>query len=255
QLFLLNRTAAEKLAIEGGVTPEALIGEVLVMEPEYENEEFGYGFHHVVDGIIDDYKYFSLKYEHQPLMLSVYREMPWAYEMLVKIADDQPAETLTALADAYTKVVPNRPFTYEFLTDRLNNLYRAEQRSVTLLSVLCSLTVILALFGLGGVVSFLAWQRKKEMGVRRVLGASSWRLLLRFNQEFLVLLTLATLLVGPVVTLLARRWLADFAFRIEPGISVICSAAVVVGTVMLVVISWQAQKVIRQCPAKVLRKE
>ena len=253
QIFVINRTAAEKLATIKGVAPEELIGDILVTEPEWENEEYGYGVHYTIDGIIDDYKYFSLKYPNQSLLISIYRQPSWVYEMMVRADTDDWPQTLAKIKTAYSTVEPQKPFSPTFLEDRLAILYESEARSGKLLAILGSIAIVLALMGLAGVVALLAYRRQKEIGIRKVLGASSWSILLKFQREFSLLLLFAVVLAIPVSILFARQWLAGFAYHIEPQFWVVGGAGLVVLVLISLVISAQTHGAASKPPTEVLR--
>ena len=252
-IFVINKTAAEKLAKIKGVTPDELVGDILITEPEWENEEFGYGVHHTIDGIIDDYKYFSLKYPNQSLLISIFRQPGWIYEMMVRANTQDWGSTIEEVKAAYSKVETERPFSPNFLEDRLNQLYESEARSGKLLAILGIVAIILAMMGLAGVVAFLAYRRQKEIGIRKVLGASVGNILLRFQREFGLLLLLAVLLAIPTSLLLAYRWLADFAYHIQPQVWVVLGAGLAVLVLVVIVISIQAHRAASRPPMEVLR--
>ncbi len=253
QIFVINETAANKLAKIKGVSPEELVGEVLVTEPEWENEEFGYGVHHTIDGIIKDYKYFSLKYPNQSLLISVYREPGWVYEMMVRSNTDDWQTTLEKVKTAYSQVETERPFTPNFLEDRLRQLYESEARSGKLVAILGIVAIVLALMGLAGVVAYLAYRRQKEIGIRKVLGASVGSILLRFQREFGVLLLIAVVLALPISIFLATRWLSDFAYHIQPQAWVVAGAGLVVLLLVVTVIGIQTRRAANRPPMDVLR--
>ncbi|MEL6833909.1 MAG: FtsX-like permease family protein [Bacteroidota bacterium] len=253
RIFVINRTAAEKLAKIKGVAPEELIGDILVTEPEWENEEYGYGVHETIDGIIDDYKYFSLKYPNQSLLVSIYRQSPWVYEMMVRANTQDWSKTIKDVKRVYSSVESERPFVPNFLEDRLNQLYESEARSGKLLAILGIVAIVLAMMGLAGVVAFLAYRRQKEIGIRKVLGASVGNILLRFQQEFGLLLLLAVVLAVPISLLLASHWLAGFAYHIQPQIWVVLGAGLAVLILVVIVVSVQAHRAASRPPMEVLR--
>lgn len=255
QIYVINRTAAEKLAKIKGVEPNELIGATLITEPEWENEENGFGIPHVIDGIIDDFKYFSLKHPNQSHLLTVSSQPGWAYEMLVRADTDNWPATIKKIEQAYETVETVRPFDFNFLEERLDKLYADERRSGILMGSLSLVAVILALMGLAGIVSYIAQGRQKEIGIRKVLGASSGNILITFNKEFGLLMGIATLIALPLALLLAARWLSGFAFRIQPQAWVVLLAGL--GALLLVVllVTIQARRAALKHPVEVLRSE
>ncbi len=253
RIFVINRTAAEKLAKIKGLMPEDLVGVILVTEPEWENEEYGYGIHETIDGIIDDYKYFSLKYPNQSLLISIYRQTPWVYDMMIRANTQDWSGTIEKIKTAYSSVETERPFSPNFLEDRLHRLYESEARSGKLLAILGIVAIILAMMGLAGVVAFLAYRRQKEIGIRKVLGASVGSILLRFQREFGFLLLLAVVLAIPISLLLAAHWLTGFAYHIQPQVWVVLGAGLAVLVLVVIVISIQAHRAASRPPMEVLR--
>ncbi|WP_367391840.1 FtsX-like permease family protein [Lewinella sp. LCG006] len=253
RVFVINQTAAEKLATIRNTTPEQLLGDILITEPEWENEQYGFGIPRTIDGIIEDYNFFSLKYPHQSLLLSVYREAPYAYEMLVKANTKDWPTTLQKIEKAYTAIETERPFEVNFLEDRLAKLYETETRSGKLLAILGMVAIVLALMGLSGVVAYLAYRRQKEIGIRKVLGASVRSILFRFHKEFSALLLVATILALPISLYLATLWLDSFAFRIQPHPLVIFAAGLITLVLVLIVISIQTRRAATRPPMEVLR--
>ncbi|MFK7808906.1 MAG: permease prefix domain 2-containing transporter [Saprospiraceae bacterium] len=253
QIFLINQTAAEKLSKIKGITPEELIGETLISEPEFENERYGFGIPYVIDGIMDDYKFFSLKYPNQSLLIRIRPEAVYTYSMMVSSTTDDWNSTIQKIETAYGKVESTRPFSFGFLDDRINKLYAAERRSGVLMAGLSLLAIILALTGLAGVVSYIIHSREKEISIRKVLGASVGNILYFFNKEFLMLMGIATLIAGPISIMLAIQWLNSFAFHIEPSIWVIALAGLIMLLLVSVLVSVRSLSAATQNPQVVLR--
>ncbi len=255
QILVLNQTAADKLAKIKGVSPQQLIGQTIVTEPEYENEEFGNGIHYTIDGIIPDYKYFSLKYPNQTLILQVNRDAPWVHTALVRAETEQLSATLAQIKTAYTEVEQVIPFDPYFLEDRLRELYNSERQAGYLMASLSMIAILLALMGLAGMVSYMAYSKQKEIGIRKVLGASVQHILFRFNKDFMLLLGIATLIATPVAIYLAYNWLESFAYRITPHWLVVLLAGGVALLLVVLLVSLQSFKAANQHPVEVLRTE
>ncbi|MFK7922991.1 MAG: permease prefix domain 2-containing transporter, partial [Bacteroidia bacterium] len=128
-IFLINQTAADKLAKIKGVRPNDLIGETIITEPEYVNDEsaFGYGIPYIIDGIVSDYKYFSLKYASQSLLINVTAQPNYVYEMLIRAETKDWPQLVRKIKSAYKEVETESPFQYEFLSDHLDELYASER--------------------------------------------------------------------------------------------------------------------------------
>lgn len=254
-VLIINETAAKKLAASQGVAPGDLIGETLVTEPEWENERFGYGQHFSIAGIIEDFDYFSLRHESQPLILEVHREPNWVYNVLVKAETENWFETVSKIEAAYLDVEKRLPFDATFLDDHLNQLYAKEKSAGVLASTLVSVCVLLAVMGLVGVVGFITVSRQKEIAVRRVFGASVKDILLALNKQYVMLMGIGTLLAVPVSIYLGNLWLNSFAYRITPDFSVVLLAGLMNLLLVLTVVVLQSLRSARRNPSVILRNE
>lgn len=255
RVFVINRTAAEKLAQVQNIPIQDLIGQTIVTEPEYQNEDQSFGFPYVIDGIVDDYNYHNLRIETQPMLIEISAASSWVYSALVRANTSDWEGTLQKIQAAYTSVETVRPFDYTFLDEHLRSVYEAERNMGILLALLSLTTLILALMGLAGMVSYLAQNRQKEIGIRRVLGASVGSILVQFNKEFLQLVGLATLLTLPLALYLAHQWLNSFAYRIQPQFWVILLAAVFTAVLVVVLVSLQSHRAASKQPSETLRSE
>lgn len=255
RIFLINQTAANKLAKVKGVAPENLIGETLISEPEYENEEYGFGIPVTIDGIMNDYKYFSLKYPNQSLLISVRPEPTYAQHMMVRADTDNWSLTIQKIEAAYAKVEKVQPFDFGFLDKRISDLYEDERKSGILMAGLSLIAIILALTGLAGIVSYIIYSRQKEISIRKILGASVVNILYFFNKEFLILIGLATLIATPISIFLAFKWLNTFAFHIDPSIWVIALAGLVVLMLVGFLVTIQSLKVATTNPQVALTND
>ncbi|MEM9849966.1 MAG: FtsX-like permease family protein, partial [Bacteroidota bacterium] len=224
-------------------------------EPEYQNEDQSFGFPYVIDGIIEDYNYHSLRIETQPMLIEIHANIPWVYYALIRANTNNWAASIQQIKAAYSEVEAVRPFNFTFLEDHLNELYTAERRMGILLASLSLIALLLAFMGLAGVVSYLAHSRQKEIGIRKVLGASVNSILLHFNKEFLRLIALATLVSLPLAIYFAQQWLSNFAYRIQPQFWVVLLAAIFAALLVIVLVSFQSKRAASQQPVEVLRSE
>ena len=254
-VMVINRTAAKKLATTLGLTEEQLIGETLVMEPEWENEEFGFGIPYVIAGIVEDFDYFSLKYQSQSLLMEIKRDPEWAYIALVKANTNNWFQTISAIEAAYLEIEKEVPFEFEFLEDRLTKLYTKEKNAGMLAAALTAIAIILATIGLIGVTGFMTYSRQKEISIRKVFGASVSRVLYTLNKEFLLMVSIATIVALPIALFLANSWLQSFAFRINPSFTIVVLSGVVTALLIIMVVSIQSYKTARSNPSDMLNSE
>ena len=249
--FYINETAARQF----GWDAQSAVGKTVLLEPTWENEEFGRGIPKTVAGVLPDIHFFSLRQAIGPVFYEVSPQPEWLYQMVVRFDARQVAEVLPKLEQEYRAVVSDEPFTYEFLTERLDKLYGAERHITQLTLVMSGMAVGLATLGLLSLLAYLTQRRTKEIGVRKILGASVGQVLLLLNREFTLSVGIATLMASPVAYLLARRWLSDFAYRVEVNMAVLLLiGAIVVGGTWLVV-SLRSLRVATANPVDALRDE
>ncbi|MEM6321455.1 MAG: FtsX-like permease family protein [Bacteroidota bacterium] len=253
EIFIINQTAARQLASELQRLPTDLVGETLILEPEWENEEHGFGIPYPIAGIIEDYDYFSLKYATQPLLISVREKPQYAYDILLKLNSSDWRGTMQQIEEIYASVETERPFDYTFLDSHLQALYETEEKAGWLMSGLSLVAIILAMVGLAGIVSYIALNRRKEISIRRVFGASTKDVLWAMNRDFVGLMVIATILAAPLAVYLTNRWLADFAFHISTNPLVIIVAGIVALLLVIIVVSWQTRRAIAKNPIELLR--
>lgn len=147
------------------------------------------------------------------------------------------------------------PFSYRFMNDSFNEMYRSEQRAGTFAVVFAVLAVFIACLGLFGLVTYMAEQRTKEIGIRKVLGASVSNVVSMLSKDFLVLVAIASVLAFPIAWWAMNKWLQDFAYRINISVWVFVLAAVAALLIALITVSFQAFKAAIANPVKSLRTE
>jgi putative ABC transport system permease protein len=207
-----------------------------------------------VVGVVKDFHFASLHQEIGPLAMFI--EPQEFKHLLVKIRPQDLAGTLAFMQKQWRELAPASPFEYTFLDREFDALYRSEQRAGRLLRVFAGLAIFIACLGLLGLASFTAEQRTKEIGIRKVLGASIASVLGLLSKDFIKLVLLAFAIATPLAWLAMRQWLQSFAYRIE--ISVWIFALVpLCGTlaVALLTVGTQAIKAALADPVEALRYE
>lgn len=254
-VFIINETAAKKIATELGVEPYDLIGKTLISEPEWENELFGNGMHYTIADVIEDFDYFNLRHESQSLLIEVRREVSWLYTAMIKLNTNDMLSSISDIENIYLDVEKEIPFDINFLDDHLDQIYQQEKNAGTLTAALTAVSVLLAIMGLIGIIGFVTISRQKEIGVRKVFGASIVDILFSLSKEYLIMIGLATVLSIPTAIYLSNMWLETFAYRINPTIfSVLLSAMITLILVVFVVIL-QSYKSANLNPSEALRNE
>lgn len=206
-----------------------------------------------VVGVVKDFHYQSLHHEIEPLVLMMGGS--WIEYLSIRTRSDDIAATLDFLKIQWREVVSDRPFDYFFLDDDYDKLYRTEKQIGTLFGLFSILAISVASLGLFGLASFTAQLRIKEIGIRKVLGASVSNLVLMLSKEFAILVGIANLIAWPIAYYAMNRWLQDFAYRIDLEIWAFVLSGFLALFIALTTVSYQAWKVARTNPVDALRYE
>ncbi len=205
-----------------------------------------------VVGVVKDFNYASLKQKVAPLMMLLGQNFGG---LVVKIKTDNVKGFLADLKKQWDAFNPDGPLSYNFLDDNFAKLYASEERTQKIFSAFAILAIIIASLGLFGLSAFIIEQRTKEIGIRKVLGASVQSVLLLVSKEFLMLVGIAFIISIPVTWWAMHTWLQDFAYRIniEWWVFLIAGAAAIL--IALLTVSFQALKAAIANPVKSLRTE
>ncbi len=153
------------------------------------------------------------------------------------------------------KLFPNYVYESKFLDQKIENFYVAETQLSSLYSIFAGIAIFISLLGLYGLVSFMASQKTKEVGIRKVLGASTGSILYLFSKEFTILIVIAFFIATPVAYYIMNGWLDDFAYRITPGIGLFLLT--IAGSLLMAwaTVSYKAIKAAHTNPAETLKHE
>ncbi len=238
--FLINETAARTF---GFASPEDALGMSL--------REWGQQGQ--VIGVVSDFHYTSLRRAIEPMNFLLGASN--ARFLTVRIGTDALPQTVAALEAVWQQHAPHRPFDYRFLDESFEAQYRAEQRFGQLAGTFTGLAILVACMGLFGLATFMAEQRTKEIGIRKVLGASLPQLLLLLSKEFALLVLLAIVVASPLAYTLMQRWLDDFAYRIDISWPIFLGAGLIALLIALLTVSYQSLRAALADPVKSLRYE
>ena len=209
-----------------------------------------------VIGVTDDVHTQSMRQRIQPVMFTSNTVFGGGVgAMYARLHPDRVGTTLAALRSTWETVAPNRPFQYNFLDEVVAQVYQAEQRWRSIVQYAAGLALLIACFGLFGLAALAVSQRKKEVGIRKVLGASMTSLMALFSVDFLKLTALAFVVALPVAYGGAHQWLQQFAYRIDLGVGLFVTAGTIVLTIALLTVSTQALRAARLDPVHNLRDE
>jgi putative ABC transport system permease protein len=252
---LINRTAAEKLATKARVPAEALIGQTIITEPEYVGENRQVGFPFVVAGIFDDINLFSLHKRVEPYFITVSSRLRMDGRSIVQYDPATTQQTLAGIRTIYAGLKQQSPLEVEFLSENVANLYRKDRQIADLLRYFTIIAILLAAIGTVGITIFLTVARTKEIGIRKVLGASVWSIVRLATRDYVYLIGAALLLGTPIAVYVAMSWLSNFAYRIAIQPFALAMIGFVVMLVTSVLVGFIAYRAALINPVKSLRSE
>ncbi len=238
--FILNERAASQL----GWTPEEAVGKKMFLGGHRQ------GF---VKGVVKDFHFKSFHQAIEPLVL--FNEQRGHGHVLVKISGGDIRETISFVETKWKEIVPYMPFDYRFLDEDFTALYRSELQLGKVMNLFAAVAIILACAGLFGLSSHIVQQRVKEIGIRKVMGASLLNILRILSGNFVRLIFLAVVIGSLVAYVAMEQWLQDFAYRIEIQWWVPVAAGALAIGIALVTISFQALKAAMANPVESLRSE
>ncbi|HMB89195.1 MAG TPA: ABC transporter permease [Rhodothermales bacterium] len=208
-----------------------------------------------VIGVVKDYHFLSLKEAITPLILRVDPENYVYNNVIVRTSGANLPATLASLEDTWQQFVPGRPFDYQFMDEAFDRYYRAEERLGRIFGYFALLAVFIACLGLFGLASYTAEQRTKEIGVRKVLGASTTNIVVLLTKNFARLVLVAFVLAAPLAYLGMNRWLEDFAYRIDVSWQLLALTGLVAFGIASLTVSYHAMRAAWNDPVKSLRYE
>lgn len=238
EAILLNETAAQRFGWEEP------LGKTLFM----------WGKPRRVVGVVEDFNFLSYHLDVSPLLL-MYTPPERARYILAKIKAGAIPEAMRFLEATTLDIVPDFPFEYTFLDDEFDQMYKAEAQLGKMFSAFTLLALLIACLGLFGLAAFTAAQRRREVGIRKALGATLSHIVLLFSMGYLRLIGWAFVCALPLAVWGMNRWLDDFAFRIELSPGLFVFAGVLIVGIALLTVSYQSVSVARANPAETLRHE
>ncbi|WP_214073172.1 ABC transporter permease [Mucilaginibacter sp. dw_454] len=217
-------------------------------------QHFGHDSLGVITGISKNFNFNSLHYKVETMFMIYQRD--WGFSQLsVKINGNKADDAVAFIKSVWTKNFPDRPFEYQFLDDHFNDVYKADNQVSKIVGILAGLAIFISCLGLFGLASYSAEQRVKEIGVRKVLGASVQNIVLMLSGNFVKLVLIANLLAWPLAWYAMHKWLETFAYRIDIKLSVFVLTAVLSLFIALITISFRSIKAAIANPVKSLRSE
>ena len=238
--YIVNETAVKLM----GFTNNSIIGKQATF----------WGGKGTVIGVVKDFNFKPLTSGIEPF---IFRYQPWApyFNLFVKAKPGKTAEAITQIQKYYKKYDPETPIEFTFLNESINELYKNDNRTASIILLFACLTVFVGYMGLFGLTLFAAEQRIKEIGIRKVLGASILSVTQLLSKDFLKLVLLSVIIALPISWFISKQWLQNYAYRIELNWWVFATAAAFVFCMAYLTISFHAIKTALANPAKSLKTE
>jgi len=172
-----------------------------------------------------------------------------------KISTNNIGQTIDQIQDRWKTMNPAAPFSYRFLDDSFEEMYKADQRVGSIALIFSVLAILIGCMGIFGLAAFIAEQRTKEIGIRKVLGASAQGIVHLLSKEFMKLVAISFVIAAPIGWWMMHKWLQDFAYRADMGWWIFPLAGMIAFFIAFATVSFQAIKAALTDPAKCLRAE
>ncbi|HSQ35283.1 MAG TPA: FtsX-like permease family protein [Candidatus Binatia bacterium] len=239
--YIVNEAGAREL----GFTPQSVLGTVWTAHYHRKTKS--------IVGVTGDFHFLGLKSSAEPLLLDIEKSL--LKTITLTIDAKRIASALAAAQDAWRVHFPGVPFEYAFLDEMFGKVYQYEEQMGKLLAMISILGIVIAFLGLYGMVAFYARQRKKEMAIRRVVGASTTSVAFLMTRQFVSLVLLAGIIAVPLAWMATERWLQDFAYHVQPGFPVFAFAFLSAFLIAMAAVLLQSYRAARDNPVDSLRSE
>jgi putative ABC transport system permease protein len=239
---IINQAAAEQFAWDKPL--EHKVARVTSMKGDFKL--------HQVIGVVEDFHYETLRANIGPVVMFLGNNTS---RISFRINTDNISNTIGLLEKKWKEFLPNQPIEYVFMDERFENMYRSEQRIGKIFGVFTTLAVFIGCLGLFGLAAFTAEQRTKEIGIRKVLGATAPGIIRLLMKEFVILIAIANVIAWPMAYFIMQGWLKDFAYRISIGVWIFLVAGISTLLIAIFTVVIQATKAALMDPIDSLRYE
>jgi putative ABC transport system permease protein len=205
-------------------------------------------------GVVKDFHYQSLHQTIKPLVIE-YNRNRFGQLIGLNIHPENYHESISFVREQWDVFVKDQPLDYSFLEDELASKYADDRKTGTIFTIFSILAIFVSCLGLFGLASYTAEQRTKEIGIRKVMGASVSIILHLLSKELIILISISTLISWPAAYFFMKNWLQNFAFKINPGLLTFFIASLLALIIAMITISYRTYKASTANPAESLRHE
>ena len=237
--YIINESAVQKI---GWKSPEDAIGRVII-----------YGKHKGnVEGVVQDFHYESL---HNPITPIIMYYDPQSFNKVsIRVTPNDRAKTLSFIEKIWTEYnISDTPFSYEYLNDRFNRLYKSEERMRIIFSYFMIVAITIAILGMIGLSVFLIDHRTKEIGIRKINGSGVSEIMIMLNKNFVKWVVIALVIAVPITFYAMNLWLQNFAYKTSLSWWIFALAGMIAICIALLTVSWQSWRAATRNPVEVLR--
>ncbi len=240
--FVVNETLLKKLGI---TDPADAIGKQINF---WDGVKVG-----LIVGVVKDFNSYSLREPMAPVVMSTWTDV---YQTInIKIKPGAEKATLAFVEKHWNEAFPNYVYEYKFLDETIADFYKQENQLSQLYTIFAIIAIFISCLGLYGLVSFMAAQRTKEVGIRKVLGATAGNIVYLLSKEFSLLILIAFVIAAPIAYYIMQGWLQDYSYRIHLGVSVFLFAVIGSMAIAWITVGYRAVKAARANPVNSLRTE
>jgi putative ABC transport system permease protein len=250
EAFVINETAVKEMGLG---TPEKAIGRQMSWEewaPPYTSNPVKRG---KIIGVVKDFHYKSL---HEKLTASVIQIYPQvSFTVAVKFRPNHTSSVVSHVKNTWNQFATGYPLDYKFMDETYGKMYEGEEKLSQLLWIFAIMAIVVGCMGLFGLAAFAAEQRIKEIGIRKVLGASLFDIVRLLSRNFLLLVLIAALIAFPVAWWSMNKWLEDFPYRVSISWWIFLTAVALALLIAFITVSFQSLRAATVNPVKSLRSE
>jgi putative ABC transport system permease protein len=242
--LIYNETAANQISPDSSV-----LGKIFVYQnPRHPDIQVNME----IIGVVKDFHFQSVHHKIAPMCFAYFGP---EVNINIKISPNNIPGTIKLIEKEWKNVYGARPFEYSFLDELFDQQYKSDEQGAKVIGYFTVLAIIIACLGLFALSSFMAVRRTREIGIRKVMGASSESIFIMLSKEFVKWVLLSIIIASPIAWFLMKKWLQGFAYRVNLGIDIFIITALLAILIALLTVTWQSVKTARGNPVEALRYE